>query len=418
MQLCHEVGSASSHDIIFALPIYFACQQRNVFGVPIDDISRSVAVSELLDIPDSQQEEESDLAAPLGTAETYVVSSDWTLETISLQINKGNIDLQPEFQRRAAWDEERKSRLVESFLVSIPVPSIVLAESKLNRGKFLVIDGKQRLLAISEFMSGGVRLRGLKMRPDLNGKVYIDLEPDDRDAFDNATLRTTAIRKWQDEAFLYTIFYRLNSGSLPLSPQELRKALIGGRLINQIEGYLSNSASFKRMFGEDLDRRMRDSELVLRFISFDLFLPAYEGDFKKFLDTTTRYFEAQDAARDQELEACFRRLDRVWDTVAVVFPGGPFKKWLGDKYERVMNRAVFDAVARYFAEVEISDLAKSDPRLFKEAFHELCLDQDFRSSIEKTTKSRQATFHRINAWGVIVANLMGSDFDPVARRVL
>ncbi|WP_188248955.1 DUF262 domain-containing protein, partial [Stenotrophomonas maltophilia] len=96
----------------------------------------------LVEIPETQQEEEEDLSAPTNAAETYVVSSDWTLETISLQIRKGNIDLQPEFQRRAAWDEERKSRLVESFLVSIPVPSIVLAESKLSKGQFLVIDGK------------------------------------------------------------------------------------------------------------------------------------------------------------------------------------------------------------------------------------------------------------------------------------
>ncbi|WP_188238735.1 MULTISPECIES: DUF262 domain-containing protein [Stenotrophomonas maltophilia group] len=372
----------------------------------------------LVEIPETQQEEEEDLSAPTNAAETYVVSSDWTLETISLQIRKGNIDLQPEFQRRAAWDEERKSRLVESFLVSIPVPSIVLAESKLSKGQFLVIDGKQRLVSIADFMEDGFKLKGLKMRPDLNGKSYKDLSQGDRDSFDNSTIRTTAIRKWQDEAFLYTIFYRLNSGSLPLSPQELRKALIGGRLINAIEDYLSKSQPFKNLFGVELDRRMRDSELVLRFVAFDLFLLDYAGDFKKFLDETARHFEVDSLDRETELVASLNRLDTALETVAAVFPGSAFKKWLGDKYERVMNRAVFDAVCRPFSDPAIAAAAVTNAAAVEAEFKRICLIQEFKASVEKTTKTRASTMLRIDMWGQALGGLLARGFDGQKHRVI
>jgi hypothetical protein len=243
-------------------------------------------------IPDNQQEDEDDLPK-VSFKDAVITNADWTIESINLQIQKGNIDLQPSFQRRGAWDETRKSRLIESIIVNMPVPNITLAENKDHRGRFIVIDGKQRLLAIQEFMQDGFRLRGLDLRPDLNGLTFSGLATADRESFENSTLRSTLIKNWQDENFLYATFYRLNVGSLPLSPQELRKALIGGKLIDAIEEYLQGSKPFHAIFGAGLDKRMRDSELVLRFIAFDGNVISYRGDFKAYLDETTRYYESE-----------------------------------------------------------------------------------------------------------------------------
>ena len=189
-------------------------------------------------IPDDQQEDENDLGGQISFKDAVVLNADWTIETINLQIKKGNIDLQPGFQRRVAWDDTRKSRLLESIVVGMPVPNIVLAENKDHRGRFIVIDGKQRLVAISEFLNGEYKLKGLDIRNDLNEKFFTELPTEDREYLENATLRSTLIRNWKDQKFLYAIFFRLNSGSLPLSPQELRKALIGGNLLDAIEKYL------------------------------------------------------------------------------------------------------------------------------------------------------------------------------------
>ena len=194
--------------------------------------------NEITIIPDDQQEDEGDIDKHISFKDAVVLNADWTIETINSQIQKGNIDLQPGFQRRVAWDDVRKSRLIESIIVGLPVPNIVLAENRNHRGRFIVIDGKQRLVSISNFMANGFTLRGLDIRPDLNGRSFEHLPSEDRECMENATLRSTLIRNWTDENFLYATFFRLNSGSLPLSPQELRKALVGSNLLDAIDEYL------------------------------------------------------------------------------------------------------------------------------------------------------------------------------------
>lgn len=369
-------------------------------------------------IPGDQQEDEGDLKKVITFKDAVVMNADWTIETIDTQINKGNINLQPGFQRRVAWDDIRKSRLVESIIVGMPVPNIVLAENKDHRGRFIVIDGKQRLVAINDFLKGAYKLRGLDIREDLNDATYATLPVDDKEYLDNSTLRSTVIKNWSDEDFLYAIFFRLNSGSLPLSPQELRKALIGGNLLDSIEIYLTNSAAFKSVFGNQLDKRMRDSELVLRFIAYDRGLENYRGDFKEFLDNMTRYFETDWTLRKIELGATLKRLDLALTTAHDLFGKDAFKKWLGDKYERVINRAIFDAMARFFAEDEVSRAAKAAGATVVESFKALCLDRQFRDAIEKTPKTVSATFHRIERWGQTLGQTLQMTYDGTQRRLV
>lgn len=369
-------------------------------------------------IPDDQQESQDDITKPVSFKDAVVLNADWTLETLHLQIKKKNIDLQPGFQRRVAWDDVRKSRLIESVVVAMPVPNIVLAENREHRGRFIVIDGKQRLVAISEFMADQYKLKSLNIRKDLNGRYFKDLPQEDREYLENATLRSSIIRNWKDENFLYTIFYRLNSGSLPLSPQELRKALIGGNLIDAIESYLVGSEPFKSIFGTELDKRMRDSELVLRFLAFDKGLTDYRGDFKEFLDTTTRHFEEDWQARKSEAEDSFARLDAALGAAHTLFAHDAFKKWLGDKYERVINRAVFDTVARFFADEKVTAALRGKEKAVVDAFKQLCTEQDFRDAIEKTTKSVQSTFYRVDQWGTRLAACLGLSYDIERRRIV
>lgn len=369
-------------------------------------------------IPDDQQESEDDIIKQVSFKDAVVLNADWTMETLHLQIKKGNIDLQPGFQRRVAWDDVRKSRLLESVVVAMPVPNIVLAENREHRGRFIVIDGKQRLVAISDFMAGQYKLKGLDIRKDLNDRYFADLPLEDREYLENATLRSSVIRNWSDENFLYTIFFRLNSGSLPLSPQELRIALVGGNLIDAIESYLVQSAAFKSIFGSELDKRMRDSELVLRFLAFDKALSTYRGDFKEFLDETTRHFESDWQGRKPEAEQSFARLEDALATARSLFGHDAFKKWLGDKYERVINRAVFDTVARFFADANVRSALPGKEAAVVDAYKELCTQQDFRDAIEKTTKSVQSTFHRVDRWGQSLAACLGMSYDKGQRRIL
>ncbi|WP_224557033.1 DUF262 domain-containing protein [Pectobacterium versatile] len=371
-----------------------------------------------LEIPDDQQEDEDDLDRQISFKDSVVMNADWTIETVNSQITKGNINLQPSFQRRGAWDDTRKSRLLESIIVGMPVPNIVLAEQKEHRGRFIVIDGKQRLITINDFLGDNFKLRGLDIRPELNGLTYSQLPSEDREYLDNSTLRSTVIRSWKDENFLYAIFYRLNSGSLPLSPQELRKALIGGKLLDEIENYLANSNAFHSLFGERLDKRMRDSELVLRFIAYNNNISGYRGNFKEFLDETVEYYENNWDELQQEVIGSLQSLNTALEASRKIFGDNAFKKWLGNKYERVINRAIFDCIARFFCDPTIASLSEQKTIEVEEAFKTLCTVQSFRDSVEKTPKTTGATHTRIDMWGNVLAQVIGKNYDGVLRRIV
>ena len=136
----------------------------------------------------SESEEDLGKVDPSLVNKAVVTGTDWTADTILKQLEKGNIVLDPVFQRRDAWNDKRKSKFIESIILGLPIPQIVLAESQETKGTFVVIDGKQRLLTLQRF--AGIRLEaddeplklsGLTVRDDLNGKTLTDLQNDAHD---------------------------------------------------------------------------------------------------------------------------------------------------------------------------------------------------------------------------------------------
>lgn len=228
-----------------------------------------------------------------------VAGTDWTTATILDQLVRGNIQLNPRFQRRDAWDIKRKSRFIESIILGFPIPQIVLASKDKERGKFIVLDGKQRLLTILQFYgrsetpNDNFALKNLEFRIELNGCTYQDLNnfqfADVLETLDNQTIRTTVIRHWHTESFLYKIFMRLNVENTPLSPQELRQALHPGNFINFLDDWSIESLALKKILkSKNSDFRMRDVELLLRYVSFHYYLSTYRGNLKAFLDNTCK----------------------------------------------------------------------------------------------------------------------------------
>src|SRR5690348_13568738 len=242
---------------------------------------------------DWNEELESEVSAE-GISSLVVYSRDWTVETILRQIEQDNIDLNPGFQRRNAWNDNKRSKLIESLIIGVPVPEIVLAEDATKKKSFIVIDGKQRLLALAGFSDpekygswSKAVLRGLNTRKDLNSMSFEDIEknPDDKRQLLNADIRCTVISNYYNNSVLYDIFYRLNTGSVPLSSQELRQVLKRGPFAN----FLIESTNDKLPLHEILnlsgpDNRLRDAEILLRFIAFSEFGGMYGGNLSPFLD--------------------------------------------------------------------------------------------------------------------------------------
>ena len=243
---------------------------------------------------------------------------------------------------------------------------------------------------------------------------------DDANFLDDSPIRTIVIRNWPTDYFLYVIFLRLNSGSLPLSPQELRRAIQPGEMLDYIDDYLERSDIVKKALGlKKLDRRMRDAEIVLRFVSFNKQYPNYGGNLKDFLDETVKYYNTKWVDRKSELDDVLARLDTALAISSKVFkPDELFRKWNGVRFERQMNRAIFDAVTRYFVDPSIEDAAVQNRDRIVAEMKEICIDNDeFRRSIESAAKTPHAVKTRLELWGRKLAGIIGWKFDPVRYRV-
>jgi len=366
-------------------------------------------------LEDEQQKETDD---DIGTLDQNIFSSavvsgnDWTTETLINQINKGNIKLNPDFQRRDAWDKQRKSKFIESLILGLPVPQVVLAESKERRGSYIVLDGKQRLLSIRQFSAESdddvydqLKLTGLEIREDLKNKSLESLRSDltlfdDLTAFENQPIRTVVIKNWPNEDFLYHVFLRLNTGSVPLSPQELRQALHPGPFITFLDEKSSESEALKEILKlKKPDFRMRDAELLLRYFSFKNFLKDYSGTLKKFLDdacsSLNSGWEEKEGLINNQLES----LELAHNAIKSIFGEFQYRKWSGKSYESRFNRAVFDIMVLSFSFEEVRKLAIGREKEIESAYKNICSnDREFLASIESTTKSLTATQTRISTW--------------------
>ncbi len=206
--------------------------------------------------------------------------------------------LDPEYQRRHRWSDDRKSRLIESFLMNVPVPPVFLYERDLAR--FEVMDGRQRLTALSQFYNNEFALVGLQYWPELDGRKYSELPSKVRHGIDRRyisaiiLLKETAPDEEQAAQLKKIVFERLNSGGVALSPQETRNAVYDGPL-SQLCLDLAKNANFCAMWripipsdvisdptaesevndaegstdeGRRIFERMDDVELVLRFFAY------------------------------------------------------------------------------------------------------------------------------------------------------
>lgn len=372
---------------------------------------------------DSQnQEGQDDISLKLEQLQNAVLwGTDWTAETIVSQIEKGKINLNPKFQRREAWDDKRKSTFIESLICGFPIPQIILAEGKTKNDPYIVIDGKQRLISLRRFFAKNdddtfkpLRLKGLSVLKNLNNNTYDEIKSDPQICdlvcqVENQPIRTIIIRNWPNEEFLYTVFLRLNTGSLPLSTQELRQALHPGAFLNFCDEYSSQDKYLQDILHiTKADYRMRDIELMVRFFSFKYFINSYKGNLKLFLDESVNLLNQQWQDNRLEFELAAKSMDKGINTVNQIFDENAFKKYKLHSFDRRFNRAVFDIMVYYFSDEQIREMALRKRNLVLDGFKQLS-NQDiaFVASFETSTKNIDQTSYRFTKWGEKLEEILG-----------
>lgn len=324
---------------------------------------------------------------------------DYNLEGLTNLISKRIIDLAPKYQRRFRWDDIRKSKLIESFLMNVPVPPIFLNED--DFGKYSVIDGKQRLSAIHEFITGKLTLKGLLVFKDLNNLNFFDLPIEFQNSLKiRATVRAIIILRQSDKDIKYEVFQRLNTGGVKLNAQEIRNSAFPGILNNKILE-LSEDKTFHKIMGiksktkSRIYQEMKDAELVLRFFALKDTFESYGGGLKNILDN---YLDKNQNLQESEVIELEKEFKETLDLVQLVFgTEGSFRRWIpqSNKWKQQISAPLYDMqmLALYGKDKTLILPNKEDIlKDFKDLFSQ---NKIFIESIESSTAAPVRFHYRI-----------------------
>lgn len=273
-----------------------------------------------------------------------VQSSDFSLSVVKQMVDSATLDLAPQYQRRARWSLEKKSQLIESFIMNVPVPPIYLAEEKY--GVYSVIDGKQRLTAIVDYLSDDFKLRGLEKFSSLNGSHFSDLPEAIKRALQvRPYLRFITLLKQSDPELKYEVFTRLNRGGETLTDQEVRNAAFRGPLNDAI--YELASIDFLRdrlkIYSETSSpyTKMLDAEYVLRFFVFAYDWRGFNGNMSQAMDS---FMRDRQYSTDREISALRNDFTRALAGCRSIWGERAFQRPVGqDQWREQTIAGIFDA---------------------------------------------------------------------------
>lgn len=355
------------------------------------------------------------IAEPFNPDDIEVSTRSMTIDLLLSRIGAGDIDLEPDFQRRRGiWNERQQSRLIESLLLKIPLPTLYAAEDEEER--WAIVDGIQRLTTITRFMAPEaigetpLRLKGLEyLGSAFDGLLFNDLPSRLRRRLRESELVVHLIRHGTPQEVKFNIFARINTGGMPLSAQELRHALIPGPA-REFLGELAQLEAFKEATAYSIrDERMADREMILRFLAFSLHPPEeYRSyDFDRFLSDAMRELNAISGAKRKQLRSSFIA---AMLSANAIFGDDAFRKRYQPNYTRFpINRALFETISVSLG--GLSEVGRERCILQKEKICEMMMyamhDSAFEAAISQGTGDPAKVRRRFDTVSTIFARIAG-----------
>lgn len=312
--------------------------------------------------------------------------ADYTLQGL-YDKDKDKEILIPPFQRRFVWSLSQASRLIESFLLGLPVPSIFLYKEKRSQ-KLLVIDGQQRLKTIFGYFKNifpdtkkPFYLKGVNSKWE--NKSFQDLNDPDKRRLKDSVLRAVIVEQLdpKDNTSIFHIFQRLNTGGTTLKPQEIRNCIYRGKF-NDLLNQLNHNKEWRKIIGLPTpDKRMRDVELILRFLALYYKYKEYKSPMKDFLSGFISDYK-NDENKVKEFKKIF---EKTVSTIASQLNPHPFRIKTG------LHAAVFDSIMAAFA-LNLNNI----PRDIKERHQKLLRDKEYEECVYKFTTVEEFVKQRID----------------------
>lgn len=320
--------------------------------------------------------------------------SDLSLKSISEMVESGAIDINPKYQRRKRWTDEKESGLIESFLLNIPVPPIYLAED--DKGTYSVIDGKQRITAIHRYFNGELRLRDLEHFSLLEQTRYKDLPSEVANALNiRPYLRVVTLLRQSDPELKHEVFIRLNKAGVPLNSQEIRNVAFRG-LLNDLLIELSETPYLSRQLKatptSKTYREMIDVQYVLRFFTLKQYWKSFPGNMDVAMDQFMAEHYRANSDRVKSMRKDFlRALDackQIWGDQGFRKPGGT---------QRVLQ-GFFDiqmVCISLLSKSKLEGVIKAKSEVKNALRREIRVDDDFAHSLTQFTSNPRNVEYRI-----------------------
>lgn len=311
-----------------------------------------------------------------------------TTSDVIRRVKNDRFVLDPDFQRGFVWDRNKQSRLIESILLRIPLPVFYVAED--DAGRLVVVDGRQRLTTLLNFLDNNLALQ-LKDRPELDGKRFDNLDVRLQNRVEDCQLLFYIIDRSVPERARLDIFERVNGGEV-LTRQQMRNAIYNGPATAFLRKE-AETALFREATGGSLNvQKMQDREMINRFCSFWLLdLDDYRGDMDEWL---ANGLEMMNKANPEKLEQLRSEFRRAMQNNLTVFGRQAFRKHRSRNQARsIVNASLFDVMSTRFAQYsEVTVVNKAD--LLRKKFYALMDDDDFIRAITYGTNSTKSVYLR------------------------
>jgi hypothetical protein len=326
-------------------------------------------------------------------AEIRINRAQFPLFQLKRMVDNRQLQLDPGFQRNNVWESKQKYELIESILMGIPLPVIYLFEDK--NAKKQMVDGRQRITSIVDYMNNHFALQDLKILPAFNGKRFGDLDATYQNKIEEYQLHAYVIEPPTPEQVKYDIFDRVNRGGTELNTQEMRNALYYGKSTEMLKT-LARLESFRRATDKKIDdTRMRAQYAILRLVGFYLYRTTkrfeYKSNINDFLAPVMQYLNQE--ASETERTEIKDRFDRAMAAIYDLFGKDAFRLPVSNEKRRPISLALFESLGYFFM---IKDVSGCDESTLKSKLKEQIRWFDQSGSFKFAVDSATNVYYRFS----------------------
>ena len=340
-----------------------------------------------------------------------VDSSVVNIGSILEQLETNKIDLRPEFQRTSdVWSPVKKSRLIESVLLGLPLSSFYFSEDP-ETNKLLIVDGLQRLCAFSDFcITKKLKLQGMQFLTALEGVTYDELDRTQIRRIKSLKVTLHTLRKNTPQRVKLVLFQRVNTAGVPLTPQEMRNALYPEKATDLLRRMAKLDSFSNATGGKIPSKRMNDCDFANRFVAFYLYGEEYDGNLEEFMGDA---LEKVSKMQQQDIDLILKSFDRSMQVCYKVLGSTAFKRPDPQEPNRFLktNKAVFEVLSvsiAHLTEKEQEVLVQRKNR-FRNEIYSLFKNEDFIESITSGTANTLQVEYRHTKVQQLIKQVIGYD---------